>query len=148
MTEFCDFVPDDPSCQPVVVEPEPVPEPVVPVEPVPEPDNGGGVDDGGPDEGGIGGGEGGAVPLSRPPPERGNQGRSNDYHEDNIMMYGMSSEERMMQAQLAFLGIAVGNAVEIAYNLFKIKARTEYYYYGDVLMPKNNFWKYGGYNLN
>ena len=144
MTDFCDFVPDDPSCQPVVVpEPEPV-EPVVPIEPVPEPDNGGGVDDGGPDEGGIGGGEGGPVRPSGPPPERGNQGRSNDYHEDNMMMYGMSSEERMMQAQMAFLGLAVGNAVEIAYNLFKIKGKSDYYSYGDIIMPNNNWWKYGG----
>ena len=46
----------------------------------------------------------------------------------------------MMEAQIAFLGLAMGNAVEIALNLFRYRSSSTYYESGDTAMD-TNWWK-------
>ena len=51
-------------------------------------------------------------------------------------------EEAYAEAQMAFLGLAVGNAAEIAINLFKYRSSSTYYNNGDTAMD-TNWWKLG-----
>ena len=110
MTDFCDFVPDDPSCQ---TTPEPEPEPV---DPSPGPDDGGKGDDGGkPDDG--------DKPDDGPDDMPDDGGKM--MHDDKEK--GMTWEEfdekageyfDPMGGNLAYLGVAVGAVADIALRTF------------------------------
>ena len=52
-----------------------------------------------------------------------------------------------MEAQLAFLGLAIGNTAEIAMNLFKYRSSSTYYNNGDTAMD-TNWWKLASQTVN
>ena len=56
-------------------------------------------------------------------------------------------EEAYAEAQMAFLGLAVGNTAEIAMNLFKYRSSSTYYNNGDTAMD-TNWWKLGSQTMN
>ena len=102
MSDFCDFVPDDPSCQ-TAPEPEP--------QPKPEPSGG----DGGPADGG------------KPDEMKEEMDMMKDEkmmdHDDKEMTWEkydeMASENfHPMEAKLAYLGVAAGALSEIVLNRF------------------------------
>ena len=109
MTEFCDFVPDDPSCK---------------KDPPPPPDNGNGGDAGGP------GGEGGPGPEDNGPEPSGDDGKMDGGDHDWSSMddkKGMTWEEfdekageyfHPMEANIAYFTVAAGFVADAALKMF------------------------------
>ena len=56
-------------------------------------------------------------------------------------------EEAFFEAQMAFLGLAIGNAAEIAMNLFRYRSSSTYYSNGDTAMD-TNWWKLASQTMN
>ena len=57
------------------------------------------------------------------------------------------SETMMMEAQIAFLGLAIGNAAESALQLFRYRSSSTYYNNGDTAMD-TNWWKLASQTMN
>ena len=107
MSDFCDFVPDDPSCQ---VTPPPNPDPVDPVDPTPT--------DGGSTSGGDAGGD-----------DKGDTGDMSGKDDWSSMddKKGMTWEEfdekaseyfHPMEANIAYFSIAAGFVTDLALRTF------------------------------
>ena len=125
MADFCTFVPDDPSCQPV--EPEPVPEvdpqpaPVEPVEPV-EPAE--------------------PVQPTDEPAEEPVEAKPEEKDDGEMAEGDMKMSQEAMWGQATYLMVAISHTAHSALQLFRYRSADTYYVAGDTAFGTDatNWW--------
>lgn len=127
---FCDFVPTDPSCQPVVVPDPIIPDVVDPIDPIDPivPDPRIPIDPIDPND------------LVDPvtPSDPGQTMPSAGSMTDLLYM----DPNALMAANFAYLAIELYFALESALRLFRYRPASSYYDYADTLLG-TNWWKFG-----